>query len=126
MNIFEQFDTWLAKLQGRFRKKKYLKYTRTLKQMVLARGVDTGVFTCTFAKRINRQYGLWYVDQLERHFQRLGQSHSLTPFHKFVGYKIRGWERAKAVYDLRLEFIDELIKDLECPHTPLSSGPLLQ
>lgn len=118
MNIFEQFDTWLAKLLDRFRKRKYLQYTRALEQMVLARGADSTLFTCTLAININRQYGLWYKDRLERHFQRLGQSHSLTPFHKFVGYGFKRQERDKIIYELRLQYIQDLIKELECQHTP--------
>lgn len=94
--------------------------------MVRSRGADPNLFTCALAKSINWKYGLWYSDQLERHFQQLGQSHSLTPFHKFVGYKLKRRERDEVVYELRLQFISKLIEELECPLTPLSYGPLLQ
>lgn len=113
MNIFERVDNWLAKRRAHFKRRERLKYTRTLEQMVRSRGVDTGVFTCTLATSINKQYGLWYRDRLEKHFQELGQSHSLAPFHKFVGYGVKRWERDETIYRLRLQFISKLIEELE-------------
>lgn len=113
MNIFERFDNWLAKRWAHFKRRERLKYTRTLEQMVRARGVDTNLFTCTLAYSINKQYGIWYKDRLERHFRGLGQSHSLTPFHKFVGYGLKRWERDEVIYRLRLQYINQLIEELE-------------
>lgn len=118
MNIFERFDNWIAKHRAKAIRKKYLKHTRTLEQVVRSRGVDPTLFTCTLAYNINKQYGIWYKDRLERHFRELGQSHSLTPFHKFVGYRLKRWERDEVIYGLRLQFIDKLIRELECPPTP--------
>ena len=113
MNIFERVDNWIAKLRAEAIRKKYLLYTRTLEQMVRARGADPSLFTCSLAYSINKQYGIWYKDRLERHFRELGQSHSLTPFHKFVGYRLKRWERDEVIYGLRLQYINQLIEELE-------------
>lgn len=113
MNIFERFDNWIAKCCAEFKRRERLKYTRILDQMVRSRGPDPSLFTCTLAHSIDKQYGLWYRDRLEKHFQRLGQSHSLTPFHKFVGYRLKRWERDEVIYGLRLQYINQLIEELE-------------
>lgn len=117
MNIFERFDNWLAKRCAEFKRRERLKYTKILEQMVWSRGVDASLFTCTLAHSINKQYGLWYRDRLEKHFRELGQSHSLTPFHKFVGYGLKRWERDEVIYRLRLQYINQLIEELDCPPT---------
>ena len=117
MNILERLDNWLAKQWASFRRKEYLQYTRALEQMVRARGADPNLFTCTHASTINKQYGLWYRDRLDEYFWNLGQICSLTPFHRFVGYNLKRWERDEVVYQLRLDFINQLIRELECPPT---------
>lgn len=109
LNYLQRFLWWVTL-------RRYLRYTRLLRLRVEEFPYE---HTCFLAGRINKRYRQWYGEQLDKYFGSLGMPRSAVPFHQYARsiLKTDGAVPMGVLYGLRLNFIDKLIRELECPPT---------
>ena len=108
---------YLQRFLERRKLRKYLRYTRLLRLRVEE---SPDEHTCFIAGRIDKAYREWYGKQLDKYFRSLGMPCSAVPFHQYARsiLKTDGAVPREVLCGLRLDFIDKLIRELECPPTP--------